>query len=195
VIVRPRVTIAWLTGEDATPAAVEDWCRWRAALDTRVTVLEQVAPGRGILSRGRAALLGSEVPAPVSDSGQAWWDDVPEAHFALRSRIPPDSTPRTADAPFLLMTRVRVADQRREGFREWLDAEHGHRQLSVPGSLWYLGYEELGERHSFLNLWGLLRPGVVESELWRRTSDTPWRSRMLSAIEATDRAVYRVVVP
>ena len=191
----PQITASWLIGDDGTPASVvETWCRATAAASPGIAVLEQVAPGRGLLTSGRGALIVAGEPAALGGGGDAWCGSRVEASFARRSEAGSGAVAESSEAPYLLMTRVSVLDAKREDFREWLDIEHSQRQMSVPGNEWYLGYEELGEGHSFMNLWGLLRPDVVESETWRRTSSTPWRTRMLTAIEGTDRAVYRFIV-
>ena len=133
---------------------------------------------------GDASLLlapGEDPPTP----SDGW---VP---FAFRSGHPAGAAVDPAAAPYLLVVRVFAADADRNEFRRWLDEEHGRLQVSLPGVNWFLGYEEIGTDHTFLNLWGIDDPAVVSSEAWSRVRDTPWWARVAHVPANADRGVYR----
>ena len=60
-----------------------------------------------------------------------------------------------------------------------------------PGIAEILGYEEDGPAPSFLNLWGIDEPGVVDGEAWAAIRDTPWWRRVAHVTAGADRGIYR----
>ena len=154
-----------------------------AAGDSTTSLFTEVTDGSGALALGSA-------PSTALDSLAG---DRRQAEFALRSVDPRDADPALDGSPVLLAVRLVVADVGRDEVRRWLDEEHSAFQLRVPGTRWYLGYEEVGNNHSFLNLWGLDDPSVIDSPAWAEARDTPWRSSLLKYFERQDRAVYRPV--
>jgi hypothetical protein len=155
------------------------------ASDGTTTLFTQVTDGQGALALGSA-------PSTALDS---LGGDRKHAEFALRSVDPRDADPALDGSPVLLAVRLFVPEAGRDEVRRWLDEEHSAFQLRVPGVRWYLGYEEIGSGHSFLNLWGLDDQSVIESPAWAEARDTPWRSNLLNHFERQDRAVYRPVSP
>lgn len=132
---------------------------------------------------GDASLLlvpGEDAPTPED----GW---VP---FAFRSGHPTGVAVDPAAGPYLLVVRVFAADSERDEFRRWLDEEHGRLQVSLPAVNWYLGYEEVGPQHSFLNLWGIDDPAVVSGAAWARVRDTPWWARVAHVPANANRGVY-----
>jgi hypothetical protein len=111
--------------------------------------------------------------------------------FRLRTRYPHDAQPDFSRLDFLLVVHVDVVEASRDDNRRWLDEEHAAAQLSVSGTQWYLGYEEIDEPHSFLNLWGLAHPSVIESKEWATARETEWRKRLMPSLKPIDRAVVR----
>ena len=148
------------------------------------TLFAQVTHGSGALVLGSA-------PSAALDSLDG---ERKQAEFALRSVDPRDADPALDESPFLLAVRLFVPEAGREDVRRWLDEEHSAAQLRVPGTHWYLGYEA-ADGHSFLNLWGLEDPSVIDTPAWAEARDTAWRSRLLPFFERQDRAVYRAVRP
>ena len=112
--------------------------------------------------------------------------------FALRSAHSDAATIAPHDTPYLLAVRVYAPSADRDEFRRWLDDEHARLQTSLPGVNWYLGYEQAGDTHSFLNLWGIDNPDVVDSEAWMRIRDTEWWARLSHVPDGADRGVYRL---
>lgn len=104
----------------------------------------------------------------------------------------PASAPDAPDAPFLLVVRAVATDDRdREDFRRWLREEHGPRQTTLPGVRWLHAYEQEGAEHSFLNLWGIDDPAVVDSEAWVQVRRSPWWDRVAHVPATAERGVYR----
>ncbi len=66
----------------------------------------------------------------------------------------------------MLLTRTFVPPETRDEFRSWLELEHSQRQLEVAGNRWYVGYEEIGGRESFMNFWGIDHPDVADGPEW-----------------------------
>jgi hypothetical protein len=135
------------------------------------------------LDGDRSLLLG---PGEDARTRSAAW--IP---FALRQGYPAEPEPHLAAARHLLVVRVFATDADRDEFRRWLDEEHCGLQVSLPGVHWYLGYEEIGARHSFLNLWSIDDPAVANGEAWSAVRDTPWWARVAHVVATSDRAVYR----
>jgi hypothetical protein len=113
--------------------------------------------------------------------------------FALRNGHPTGPAVDLAAAKYLLAVRVFAADADRDEFRRWLDEEHCRLQVSLPGVNWFLGYEQIGPDHSFLNLWSLDDPAVASSEAWSRVRDTQWWARVAHVPSNADRGVFRIV--
>jgi len=154
------------------------WERSGAAIDdlAAATVFQEVDGDTSLL-----LVPGEDAPTP----SEAW---VP---FALRYGYPEGPVPEPASAPYLLVVRVVATDADRDEFRRWLDEEHCGLQVSLPGVNWYLGYEQVGTEHSFLNLWGVDDPAVPNSDAWSRIRDTPWWARVAHVPANSDRGVYR----
>jgi hypothetical protein len=186
------LTATWVVaGAEADPDEIESWCRAVADRDGSDTFV-QVGPGRGLLASGRGALLIGTAPE-LEPGPPAWATGWHAATFRLRQVNAPDVEPDPTATPTMLLTRTYVPPETQEEFRRWLITEHSQRQLTVPGNNWYRGYEELGERHSFMNLWGLDAIDVAGGGEWDRVRLTPWRERMAPAMEGMDRAFYRPV--
>lgn len=110
--------------------------------------------------------------------------------FAFRYGYPA-TAPHPPDAPYLLVVRAVATDADREDFRRWLAEEHGPRQTTIPGVRWLEAYEEEGTEHSFLNLWGIEEPAIVDGETWVRVRESPWWRRVADVPAGADRGVYR----
>lgn len=124
--------------------------------------------------------------APGVASHRAGW-----SRFRLRHRYPTTPAPDLRDARHLLVVRVVADAPERSDFRRWLDEEHCRLQVSLPGVHWYLGYEEEGDRHSFLNLWSVDEPETVDGADWARVRETPWWARLSHIPEGAYRGVFR----
>src|SRR3990170_1167220 len=154
----PPGTLAatWLFADPETPAE-EVQSRALAAVPGPGTLaFEQVTGGRGALLIGTNGLVE---PAEA-------WRESRAGRFAIRSAYPPGADIILDRSPFLLAVRLSVPEIDREEVRRWLDQEHSRSQLGVAGTHWYLGYEEVGADHTFLNLWGLAAPQIIETEAW-----------------------------
>lgn len=124
-------------------------------------------------------------PGPVAAVDRRW------LRFRLRKAHPFDQPIIPTQAPYVLAVRVWPSDQDRDEFRRWLDEEHCRRQVALPNVRWFLGYEQVGPDHSFLNLWGLDDPEVVSGEAWISARDTAWWKRISHVPANSDRGVYR----
>ena len=113
--------------------------------------------------------------------------------FTLRHAHPNAQAADIRRAPFVLVVRVYAQDAERDEFRRWLDEEHCPRQVTIPGVRWYLGYEQDGDEHSFLNIWGIDHPDVVDGKAWSEVRDTPWWARVAHVTATADRGVYRPI--
>ncbi len=113
--------------------------------------------------------------------------------FTLRRADPSTQEADVRRGPFVLVVRVFATEADRDEFRRWLDQEHSARQLAIPGVRWYLGYEQDGAEHSFLNLWGIDNPTIVDGAAWSDVRDTPWWARVSHVTAGANRGVYRPV--
>ncbi len=184
------IVATWLVADPSVDEdEIEAWGR-SAAAGSAAMIMVQVSPGRGRLAGGRGALVVE--PSPAGDPlHPAWAAEVIRAEFRLRQVHAPGDEPEPSTTPTMLLTRTYVPDELRDEFRDWLVQEHSQRQLDVPGNNWYLGYEEIGPRHSFMNFWGIDDPGVADGDAWDQARLTPWRERMVSAMAGMDRGFYR----
>jgi hypothetical protein len=119
-------------------------------------------------------------------------DDVGWTTFGFRHGAPDDG-PHVPDAPYLLVVRVFAVSRDRDEFRRWVDEEHGPRQVMIPGVSWLQAYEEEGPPHSFLNVWGIDDPSVIDGEAWIRVRDSVWWRRVSHVVANADRGIYRAV--
>jgi hypothetical protein len=101
----------------------------------------------------------------------------------------------TSDVGFVLVVRAVADPGERADFRRWLDEEHAPRQTTLAGVDWFLGFEQEGGDHSFLNVWGIADPGIVSSGAWAAVRESPWWDRVAHIPAAGERGVYRVVRP
>jgi hypothetical protein len=186
------ISVTWLVAHAAiSDRDIGDWCRAIAAAEPDHDVMVQLATGRGRLAAGKGALVVTSAGKPAVPERPPWCSDTITADFHLRQVHAPDGEPSLAATPAMLLTRTYVPDDMRDEFREWLTVEHSQRQLDVPGNHWYLGYEEIGPRHSFMNFWGIDDPSVADGDAWDRARMTPWRERMVPAMAGMDRGFYR----
>lgn len=188
-----RLIATWLVADPSVEESeVDAWCR--SIADGRSgDVLVQVSTGRGRLAGGRGALLVDPAPGANEPPRPGWCVELAQAEFRLRQVHAPRGEPELGTTPSMLLTRTYVPDDMRDEFRDWLQTEHSQRQLDVPGNNWYLGYEEVGTRHSFMNFWGIDEPGIADGDAWDRARLTPWRERMVPAMAGMDRGFYRPV--
>ena len=100
-----------------------------------------------------------------------------------------------SDAEFLLVVRAVAEPRERDDFRRWLDEEHAPRHTALAGVHWYLGFEQEGVDHSFLNLWGIDDPAIVNGDTWAAVRESPWWDRVAHIPAGGDRGVYRVIRP
>lgn len=174
---------------DATEVVATEWHRVRACWSEMDPPLMSNGAALVSIDNGTRLSLAPGDPSPES---------APDQHdacvlFALRNAHPRSTMISPVAAPYLLVVRVFASDGDRDEFRRWLDEEHARRQVSLPGVNWYLGYEEQGAAHSFLNLWSIDEPEIVDGTAWERIRDTPWWSRVKHIPANADRGVYRQV--
>jgi len=181
----------WLVADAGSDrAAIAGWAA-TIANSPEVAILEQVAPGRGRLASGIGLVIVRDRATDLDVGDGGWWSSRIDAAFRLRQTHAPTVPPAVTTTPFMLLTRTYVPPAMRDEFRTWLQEEHSQRQLAVPGNRWYLGYEEIGEHHSFMNFWGLETSTTAEGDAWDQARLTDWRERMVPAMAGMDRGVYR----
>lgn len=173
---------------------IEAWVR-KVREGGDVTAMSQFGPGRGRLAGGIGALVLRAAGPNEAVQAPEWAAEELVAEFRLRQIHAPRQAPDPHAAPTMLVTRTYVPLETREEFRRWLELEHSQRQLEVPGNHWYVGYEEVGGRQSFMNFWGIDGPEVADGPEWDRARLTPWRERMVPAMAGMDRGFYRPVPP
>lgn len=117
--------------------------------------------------------------------------------FSFRHAHPEfrDDRVHASDVGFVLVVQAVAEPREREDFRRWLDEEHAPRQTTLAGVNWFLGFEQEGVDHSFLNLWGIDDPAIASSDAWAAVRESPWWDRVAHIPAAGDRGVYRVVRP
>ena len=111
--------------------------------------------------------------------------------FGLRHAHAPDGIANPARSAYLLAVRIVAPGNDRDEFRRWLHDEHAALQVSLAGVNWFLGYEEDGHEPSFLNLWSIDAPDVVEGDAWAQIRDTPWWRRVAHVTAGADRGIFR----
>jgi hypothetical protein len=156
--------------------------RWSAAMP------EEPGPSGAITFDsldGRRVFSLQAASAGSSDAPAGGW-------VAFRYRQGhPASEPHAPTTPYLLVVRVVADGDDGAEFRRWLGEEHGPRQTTLPGVHWLQAYEEEGPGHSFLNLWGIDDPAVIDSDAWVRVRMSPWWDRVSHVPAGADRGVYR----
>ena len=153
----------------------------------------------------------SPAEGPVPDTRNvAVLEEIDGQRIMLMAPTGPDVTPDwvpfsvrhahpdqvdASEAQFLLVVRAVAEPHEREDFRRWLDEEHAPRQTALACVNWYLGLEQEGVDHSFLNLWGIEDPAIVNGDTWAAVRESPWWDRIEHIPAAGDRGVYRVIRP
>ena len=125
-------------------------------------------------------------------------DMAPEwVPFSFRHAHPElgDGRVDASDAGYMLVVHAVAEPHEREDFRRWLDEEHAPRQTALVGVNWYVGFEQQGVQHSFLNLWGINDPAIVSGDVWSAVRESPWWDRVAHIPAAGDRGVYRLIRP
>jgi hypothetical protein len=165
--------------DTARPALVITWA-------PRGSAAPAVGPGTAVFEAldGSGLAIASKATGAALGSG----DTVSYQH---RRTDPVETDGLFGDSPYLLAVRLYVPEASQDEVRDWLEEEHIAQQLGVSGTYWYVGYEASSGRFTFLNLWGLRDPGVIETPEWAAARDSPWRMRLLPAFKEMDRAVYR----
>lgn len=175
--------------EVAPPPLGPDWRRISARWSADVVI-----PNGSALTLSSTDGSGRLALMPGAAARRAWRTDPDWVSFRLRTAYPDATVARALPrAPYLLVVRVFAEPADRDNFRRWLDDEHCRRQVSLAGVNWYLGYEQDVPDHSFLNVWSIDEPSIVDSDAWVKARDTPWWACLSHVPSGADRGVYRRV--
>lgn len=136
------------------------------------------------------ARLGRPVPAdPQPLQGAA-------VLYRLLFALPDAPPPRLVMARALLLVGLDIDPERADEFRDWYDSEHLPRLARVSGvfrARRFVRHAALLDDDAaptYLALYDLERPEVVEGPAWRDAVETPWTARMRRFFTRRWRGVY-----
>lgn len=114
---------------------------------------------------------------PLGERVRNNWDYRKRGIFTLRTqRIAGTHRPMAADVLYLVEAYARAGHEEELGV--WLDEEHSVRQLTVDGAQSFQGFVPVEPPPYFLNLWGLDRADIVDTDAWKDARVTPWRDEV-----------------
>lgn len=92
----------------------------------------------------------------------------------------------------LLLVTVEMDPDHEDEINRWFDEEHVPERLECPGFLWARRYRVLEGSPTYVNLYGLADPDVLESDAYRAIRPpSDWRNRAVAGHVRNTRSVYR----
>jgi hypothetical protein len=98
------------------------------------------------------------------------------------------------DAGGLLLNAMNIAPALETEFNEWYDKEHIPALAAVPGVLCARRFRGSSGNRSYVALYHLASPAVVESAEWKRARQSDWTSRLQPHFRDHLRLVLRACV-
>lgn len=97
-------------------------------------------------------------------------------------------------ANYILMVQLEVADEHAAQFNRLYDSEHVPNLLSVDGVVSAQRYEldsSADDQLRYLAIYELERPGIPDSDEWKKAATTPDWMAVRTCITARRRGVFR----
>jgi hypothetical protein len=148
--------------------------RWIGTQDRTVSVATYDLQSVAVLKSPGYLAIGGENLSPWSKRVTARVERL--MRFEGDQILPGDQLP-PADAGGLLLNAMNIAPEREAEFNEWYDKEHIPALAAVPGVLCARRFRGTGNR-TYVALYHLETPDVVESAEWKKARQSDWTSRL-----------------
>jgi len=149
--------------------------RWIGAADRKVSVATYDLDTVGVLKSPAYLAIGGENLSPWSRRVTSLVDRL--MRFEGDQILPGDQLP-PAGAGGLLLNAMNVAPELEAEFNDWYDKEHIPALAAVPGVLRARRFRGTSGNRTYVALYHLATPEVVESEAWKHARQSDWTSRL-----------------
>lgn len=165
--------------------------RWIGAQDPTVSVATYDLASVGVLTSPGYRAIGGDNLSPWSKRVLARVERL--MRFEGDQILPGDALP-PADAGGLLLNAMNIAPELEADFNAWYDKEHIPALAAVPGVLCARRFRGTGHR-TYVALYHLETPDVVESGEWNAARQSDWTSRLQPHFRDHLRLVLRRYAP
>lgn len=148
--------------------------RWIGADDRAVSVATYDLEGAAVLRSPAYLAIGGENLSPWSKRITARVERL--MRFEGDQILPGEALP-PAGAGGLLLNAMNIPPEQEADFNAWYDKEHIPALAAVPGVLCARRFRGTGNR-TYVALYHLTGPEVVESAEWKQARQSDWTSRL-----------------
>ncbi|MFC9355113.1 hypothetical protein ACFTZB_00805 [Rhodococcus sp. NPDC057014] len=134
-------------------------------------------PTQGARGAGDPQIVESGIKA-LSEAASARGLATRPTSGTRRSAVGPTSARPSAH---LFVVQLSPSEEWVAEFRRWLDEEHFVRQCGMAGVQAVAGYESITSATSFLNVWDIAAPELIDSPEWLAIRNTEWWERVAPA--------------
>jgi hypothetical protein len=161
--------------------------RWIGAQDRTVSVATYDLAGLAVLKTPAYLAIGGDNLSPWS---RRVLDRVERLMRFEGDQILPGELLAPANAGGLLLNAMNIPTEVEAEFNDWYDKEHIPALAAVPGVLCARRFRGTGNR-TYVALYHLESPDVVESADWKRARESDWSSRIVPRFRDHLRLVLR----
>lgn len=161
--------------------------RWIGAQDRTVSVATYDLAGLAVLKTPAYLAIGGDNLSPWS---RRVLDRVERLMRFEGDQILPGELLAPANAGGLLLNAMNIPAEVEAEFNDWYDKEHIPALAAVPGVLCARRFRGTGNR-TYVALYHLESPDVVESADWKRARESDWSSRIVPRFRDHLRLVLR----
>jgi hypothetical protein len=149
--------------------------RWIGAQDPKVSVATYDLDSLAVLRSPAYQAIGGENLSPWSKRVTGRVERL--MRFEGNQILPGDELP-PANAGGLLLNAMNIAPALEAEFNEWYDTEHIPALRAVPGVLAARRFRGTSGNRTYVALYHLVSPDVVESEAWKTARQSEWTTRL-----------------
>jgi hypothetical protein len=149
--------------------------RWIGATDRKVSVATYDLDSVAVLKSPAYLAIGGENLSPWSKRVTGKVERL--MRFEGDQILPGDQLP-PAGASGLPLNAMNIAPELEVEFNEWYDKEHIPALAAVPGVLCARRFRGTSGNRTYVALYHLTSPDVVESAEWKQARQSDWTSRL-----------------
>jgi hypothetical protein len=149
--------------------------RWIGAQDGKVSVATYDLDSLAVLRSAAYLAIGGENLSPWSKRVTGRVDRL--MRYEGEQILPGDEI-APASAGGLLLNAINIGPELEAEFNEWYDKEHIPALAAVPGVLSARRFRGSSGNRTYVALYHLASPSVVESAGWQRARTSDWTSRL-----------------
>jgi hypothetical protein len=149
--------------------------RWLGVEDPKIAVATYELENLAVLKSAPYLAIAGENLSPWSKRVIGMSERI--ARFDAIQTLPGNALP-PPEAEGMLVVAMNVLPEAEAEFNAWYDQEHIPLLKSVPGVLCARRFLAPAGSRKYIAVYHLSDPAVQATEIWQRTIDTPWRSKM-----------------